>query len=134
MLTHALAGRAYGGPAFDRLASPGKPVAEPLGAVCGPGERFTRRLFVGSALMKIHAIEDFARPQDIVALRGVMSRLVARFPENGEILDFMKAEYRAGRPLPAVEKAVAARIETGGALPHTLAKAQRDHLRKIRSG
>jgi hypothetical protein len=26
----------------------------------------------------------------------------------------------------------AARIETGEALPHTLAKAQRDHLRKIR--
>jgi hypothetical protein len=63
-----------------------------------------------------------------------MSRLVTRFPENGEILDLIKSEYRAGRPLPAVEKAVAARIETGEALPHTLAKAQRDHLRKIRGG
>jgi hypothetical protein len=84
--------------------------------------------------MKIQAIEDFARPQDVAALRGVMSRLVTRFPENGEILDIIKSEYRAGRPLPAVEKAVAARIETGEALPHTLAKAQRDHLRKIRGG
>ena len=83
---------------------------------------------------KIQTIEDFARPQDIAALRGVMSRLVTRFPENGEILDLIKAEYRAGRALPAVEKAVAARIETGDALPHTLAKAQRDHLRKTRTG
>jgi len=65
--------------------------------------------------MKIQTIEDFARPQDLAALRGVMSRLVTRFPENGEILDLIKAEYRAGRPLPAVEKAVAARIETGEA-------------------
>jgi hypothetical protein len=56
----------------------------------------------------------------------------ARFPENGEILDLIKVEYRAGRPLPAIEKAVAARIATGEALPHTLAKAQRDHLRKMR--
>jgi hypothetical protein len=84
--------------------------------------------------MKIQTIEDFARPQDLAALRGVMSRLVTRFPENGEILDLIKSEYRAGRPLPAVEKAVVARIETGEALPHTLAKAQRDHLRKIRGG
>ena len=83
--------------------------------------------------MKIQTIEDFARPQDLAALRGVMSRLVTRFPENGEILDLIKAEYRAGRPLPAVERAVAARIETGEALPHTLAKAQRDHLRKTRN-
>ena len=82
--------------------------------------------------MKIQTIEDFARPQDLGALRGTMSRLVARFPENGEILDLIKAEYRAGRPLPAIEKAVSARIETGEALPHTLAKARRDHLRKIR--
>jgi hypothetical protein len=78
--------------------------------------------------MKIQTIEDFARPQDLTALRGVMSRLVTRFPENGEILDLIKAEYRPGRPLPAVEKAVAARIETSKALPHTLAKEQRDHL------
>jgi hypothetical protein len=82
--------------------------------------------------MKIQSIKDFARAKDLAALRGVMSRLVTRFPENGEILDFVKAEYRAGRPLPDVEKAVAARIETGEELPHTLAKAQRDHLRKIR--
>jgi len=82
--------------------------------------------------MKIQRIEDFARPQDLAALRGVMSRLVTRFPENDEILDFIKVEYRAGRPLPDVAKAVAARIETGEGLPHTLAKAQRDHLRKIR--
>jgi hypothetical protein len=88
--------------------------------------------FAGIALMKIQTIEDFARPQDLAALRGVMSRLVTRFPENGEILDLIKAEYRAGRPLPAVEEAVAARIKTGEALPHTLAKAQRGHLRKIR--
>ena len=47
--------------------------------------------------MKIRTIEVFARPQDLAALRGVMSRLVTRFPENGEILDFIKAEYRAGR-------------------------------------
>ena len=84
--------------------------------------------------MKIRTIEDFARPQDIAALRGVMSQLITRFPQNGEILDLIKAEYRAGRALPAVEKAVAARIETGEALPHTLAKAQRDHLRKTRTG
>ena len=83
--------------------------------------------------MKIQTIEDFARSQDLGALRGVMSRLVSRFPENGEILDLIKAEYRAGRPLPEIAKAVAARIETGEALPHTLAKAQREHLRKIRS-
>jgi hypothetical protein len=82
--------------------------------------------------MKIQTIEDFARSQDLAALRGVMSRLVTRFPENGEILDLIKAEYRAGRPLPEIGKAVAARIETGEALPHALAKAQRDHLRKIR--
>ena len=82
--------------------------------------------------MKIQAIEDFARPQDLAALRGVMARLVTRFPENGEILDLIKVEYRAGRPLPDVEKAVTVRIETGEGLPHTLAKAQRDHLRKIR--
>jgi hypothetical protein len=82
--------------------------------------------------MKIQTIEDFARPQDLAALRGVMSRLVTRFPENDEILDFIKVEYRAGRPLPDVAKAVAARIETGEGLPHTLANAQRDHLRKIR--
>jgi hypothetical protein len=84
--------------------------------------------------MKIQTIEDFARHQDLAALRGIMSRLVTRFPENGEILDLIKAEYRAGRPLPEVEKAVAAHIETGQALPHTLPKAQRDHLRKIRNG
>jgi hypothetical protein len=90
--------------------------------------------FSESAFMKIQTVEDFARPQDLAALRGVMSRLVTRFPENGEILDLIKSEYRAGRPLPAVEKAVAARIETGQALPHTLAKAQRDHLQKIRGG
>jgi hypothetical protein len=83
--------------------------------------------------MKIQTIEEFARPQDLAALRGVMSRLVSRFRENDEILDLIRAEYRAGRPLPDIEKAVAARIETGEALPHTLAKAQRDHLRKIRS-
>jgi hypothetical protein len=83
--------------------------------------------------MKIQTIEDFSRPQDIAALRGVVSRLVAHFPENGEILELIKTEYRAGRPLPAIEKAVAARIETGEELPHTLAKAQRDHLRKTRS-
>jgi hypothetical protein len=94
----------------------------------------THRAVAGSVRMKIQTIEDFARPQDIAALRGVMSRLVTRFPENGEILDLIKAEYRAGRALPAVEKAVAARIETGEALPHTLAKAQRDHLRKTRTG
>ena len=82
--------------------------------------------------MKIQSIKDFARAKDLAALRGVMSRLVTRFPENGEILDFIKAEYRAGRPLPDLEKAVAARIETGEERPHTLAKAQRDHLRKIR--
>jgi hypothetical protein len=82
--------------------------------------------------MKIQTIEDFARPQDLAALRGVMSRLVTRFPENGEILDLIQVEYRAGRPLPAIEKAVAARITTGEALPHTLAKARRDHLRKMR--
>jgi hypothetical protein len=70
--------------------------------------------------------------QTPAALRGVMSRLITRFAENGEILDLIKAEYRAGCPLPAVEKAVAARIEPGEALPHTLAKAQRDHLWKIR--
>jgi hypothetical protein len=45
--------------------------------------------------MKIRTIEVFARPQDLAALRGVMSRLVTRFPENGEILDLIKAEYRA---------------------------------------
>jgi hypothetical protein len=82
--------------------------------------------------MKIQTIEDFARAKDLAALRGVMSRLVSRFPKNGEILDLIKAEYRAERPLPALEKAVAARIETDEELPHTLAKAQRDHLRKIR--
>ena len=82
--------------------------------------------------MKIQTIEDFARRQDLAALRGVMSRLVIRFPDNGEILDLIKSEYRAGRPLPEVEKAVAVHIQTGEALPHTLAKAQRDHLRKIR--
>jgi predicted ATPase len=84
--------------------------------------------------MKIQTIEDFARPQDLAALRGVTSRLVTRFPENGEILDLIKAEYRAGRPLPDIERAVAARIETGEALPLMLAKAQRNHLRKIRGG
>ena len=52
--------------------------------------------------MKIQTIEDFARPQDLAALRGIMSRLVTRFPENGDILDLIKAEYRAGRPLPDV--------------------------------
>jgi hypothetical protein len=82
--------------------------------------------------MKIQTIEDFARPQDVAALRGVLSRLVTRYPESDEILDLIKTEYRTGRPLPAVEKAVTARIETGEALPHTLAKAQRNHLRKIR--
>ena len=56
--------------------------------------------------MKIRTIEDFARPQDIAALRGVMSQLITRFPQNGEILDLIKAEYRAGRPLPSVEKAL----------------------------
>lgn len=89
-------------------------------------------MFAGRTQLKIRSIEDFARHQDFAALRGVMSRLVARFPENGEILDLMKSEYRAGRPIPDIEKAVAALIETGEALPHTLAKAQRDHLRKTR--
>ena len=84
--------------------------------------------------MKIQTIEDFVRPQDLAAPRGVTSRLVTRFPENGEILDLIKAEYRAGRPLPDIERAVAARIETGEALPLALAKAQRSHLRKIRRG
>jgi len=113
-------------------ASPMKPTPAPrILAALGP-DWATHPPFAGSALMKIQAIEDFARPQDLAALRGVMSRLVTRFPENGEILDLFKLEYRAGRPLPAVEKAVAARIETGEALPHTLARAQRDHLRKIR--
>jgi hypothetical protein len=107
------------------------PIPEPLAAA--PGLRSIHPSFAGGALMKIQTLEDFARPQDLAALRGVVSRLVIRFPENGEILDLIKAEYRAGRPLPAIEKAVAARIETGEALPHTLAKAQRDHLRKIRS-
>jgi hypothetical protein len=60
--------------------------------------------------MKIQAIEDFARPQDVAALRGVMSRLVT--PLSWEILDLIKAEYRAGRVLPAVEEAVSARIKT----------------------
>jgi hypothetical protein len=48
------------------------------------------------------------------ALRGVMSRLVT--PLSCKIL---------GRLLPAVEEAVAARIKTGEALPHTFAKAAR---------
>jgi hypothetical protein len=84
--------------------------------------------------MKIQTIEDFARHQDLAALRGVLSRLVTCFPESGEILELIRAEYRAGRPLPEIEKAVGARIETGEALPHTLAKAQREHLRRIRGG
>jgi hypothetical protein len=76
-------------------------------------------VFAGSTQLKIRSIEDFARHQDFASLRGVMSRLVARFPENGEILDLMKSEYRAGRPIPDIEKAVAALIETGESLPHT---------------
>jgi hypothetical protein len=47
--------------------------------------------------MKIQTIEDFARPQDLAALRGVMSRLITRFPENGEILDLIKVEYPSAR-------------------------------------
>jgi hypothetical protein len=105
---------------------------DPRVARRGTGSSVDPSVVCRSALMKIQTLEDFARPQDLAALRGVVSRLVIRFPENGEILDLIKAEYRAGRPLPAIEKAVAARIETGEALPHTLAKAQRDHLRKIR--
>jgi hypothetical protein len=57
------------------------------------------------------------------ALRGVMSRLVT--PLSCEILDLIKAEYWAGRLLPAVEEAIAAPIKTGEALRHTLAKAAR---------
>jgi hypothetical protein len=109
---------------------------EQVQTAAGPrsSPKFDHSSLAGDALMKIQTIEDFARAQDLAALRGVMSRLVTRFPENGEIFDLVKAEYRAGRPLPAVEEAVAARIETGEVLPHTLSKAQRDHLRKIRSG
>jgi hypothetical protein len=70
--------------------------------------------FAGSALMKIQTIEDFARPQDLAALRGVMSRLVTRFPENGEILDLIKAEYRAGRPLPAASNGSSCSCSTCG--------------------
>jgi hypothetical protein len=76
------------------------------------------RVFAGGTQLKIRSIEDFAR-QIFSSLRGVMSRLVARFPENSEILDLMKSEYRAGRPIPDIEKAVAALIETGKSLPHT---------------
>ena len=84
--------------------------------------------------MKTQTIEDFARHQDLAALRAVLSRLVTHFPESGEILELIRAEYRAGRPLPEIEKAVAARIETGEALPHTLARARREHLRRLRGG
>ena len=57
--------------------------------------------------MKIQTIEDFARPQDLA--RCAASCLVT--PLSCEILDLIKAEYRAGRVLPAVEEAVAARIK-----------------------
>jgi hypothetical protein len=115
------------------LAIPSPVKAGPEPRVAALGLRPIHPSFAGSVLMKIQTLEDFARPQDLAALRGVVSRLVIRFPENGEILDLIKAEYRGGGSLPAIEKAVTARIETGEALPHTIAKAQRDHRRKIRN-
>jgi hypothetical protein len=73
------------------------PIPAPgIGAALGP-DWATHRAFAGSALMKIQTIEDFARPQDLAALRGVMSRLITRFPENGEILDLIKVEYPSAR-------------------------------------
>jgi hypothetical protein len=46
--------------------------------------------------MKIRTIEVFARPQDLAALRGVMSQLVTRFPDNGEILDLIHLRKTRG--------------------------------------
>jgi hypothetical protein len=70
-------------------ASPMKPTPAPCIVAALDPDWAIHPPFAGSALIKIQTIEDFARPQDVAALRGVMSRLVTRFPENGELLDLI---------------------------------------------